>query len=280
MTTSIMDYGKEEIIQHTSFNLANTHDRDSHIHFYPEKHIYTFDTLQLTPVSTVISQWFSKFDANMAAERKATPSHPKEQLIEEWDCNGTRARFTGTLMHSQIEQSLLGKIPKECDSFSYHGNYMNVEETICISKELQQFRQFINEQHPIPYRTEWHICDEEHRLAGTIDFLTLNANGQFIMFDWKRSNKIISEDNLGGYKLHSTNNYGRRAFNELSHLYDTSYTHYCLQQNLYRYMLHKHYDIEVEKMYLVILHKANKTYHCVEVPPLDEEITIILSHLD
>lgn len=274
-----LDFGSEEVIVPSSFNKEHTHPRDSHIHFYPDHHIYTFDDQQLTPVSSVIGSWFSAFDAQTAAERKATPSHPKEQYIEEWACNGCRARLIGTLMHSEIERTLLGGEPALEHNFQYHGNYVNVDESVTIAREMEMFKRYLDEWKPIPYRTEWRICDEEHGLAGTIDFLTRDAEGHFVMFDWKRSTKVVSDEPYGGTRLHMFSEYGRHAFGALSHLHDTSYTHYCLQQNLYRYMLRKHYDIEVERMYLVVLHCNNRTYHCVEVPPLDNEVEIILSRL-
>ena len=273
------DFGKEEIIIPTSFNLAHAHERDSHIHFYPDGHIYTYDQQRLTPVSTVISTWFSAFNAELAAERKATPQHSKEQYIEEWACNGAKARHIGTFMHSQIERSLLGETPEACCSFEFHGNYVNTTETIRIDTELTMFQHYLQACNPIPYRTEWRIFDEEHSLAGTIDFLARDAEGHFVMYDWKRSNKIVTDEPMGGTRLHIYNEYGRRAYSELSHLHDTSYTHYCLQQNLYRYMLKQHYGIDVEKMFLVVLHPCNKDFHCVEVPVLDNEVAIILSHL-
>jgi ATP-dependent exoDNAse (exonuclease V) beta subunit len=275
-----LDYGSEEVFVPSSFNKVNTHPRDGYIHFFPDHHIYIFDNQRLIPVSTVISSWFTSFDAEMAAERKATHDHPKEQYIEEWACNGCRARHIGTFLHSQIEQMLLGEEPGYNSRFEYRAHYVDVCEEVSIAREMDMFRHFLDEWKPEPYRTEWRIFDEEHGLAGTIDFVARDDEGNFVMFDWKRSNKIVTDEPYGGIRKHMFNDYGRRAFGALSHLHDTPYTHYCLQQNLYRYMLRRHYDIEVERMYLVVLHSSNRTYHCVEVSPLDNEVEIILSQLE
>lgn len=272
------NYGKEEIIEPTSFNLTNTHPRDQRLKFYPEQHVYTFDDAPATPVSTVIASWFPTFDAETNAGRKGTPSHPKEQYLEEWGSNGIRARAIGTYMHDQIERTLLQKPTGDTCHFAYHGQYVNVDEDINIRHELSLFHNFMNEWSPIPYRTEWRICDEEHHVAGTIDFLTRNAEGQYIMFDWKRSNKIGVET-CDGFQVVSRCDYHRHAYGLLSHLDDTPYHHYCLQQNLYRYMLRRHYGIELTAMYLVVLHPDNATFHCVEVPPMEPEVNIILNRL-
>ena len=71
--------GREEPLQLTSFNLANVHERDSHVHFYPDCHAYTYDDIPAEAVSTIIGSWFPTFDAEHNAQRKATPDHPKQQ---------------------------------------------------------------------------------------------------------------------------------------------------------------------------------------------------------
>lgn len=272
------NYGAEELTNPQSFNLTNTHPRDSRLKFYPEQHVYTFDDVKAEPVSTVIASWFPAFDAEANAERKATDSHPKQQYIEEWGSNGTRARAIGTFMHDQIERSLLDKPTTDTFHFDYHGQYVNIDEDINIRHEVSLFHSFLQEWNPISYRTEWRICDEEHHIAGTIDYLTRDAEGNFVMFDWKRSNKIGIETG-DTFQVVRQCDYHRHAYGLLSHLDDTPFNHYCLQQNLYRYMLRRHYDIDLAKMYLVVLHPDNITYHCVEVPPMDAEVNTILSRL-
>lgn len=271
------NYGEEELVELTSFNLENTHERDSHIRFYPKKHIYTFDEIPVTPVSTVIASWFPAFDAESIAERKATKECPKEKLMEEWEANGMKARIIGTFMHQQIEYALLGRDFSNACTFDYHGAFINTEEQIDISRELELFQHFIQDKQPQSFRTEWRICDEEHHIAGTIDYLTRNEQGEYIMYDWKRSNKIVCEGDTETRTI--VNDYRRHTYGLLSHLSDTPYSHYCLQQNLYRYMLRKHYGIELSAMYLVVLYPTNRTYHCVEVPAMDKEVEIILSRL-
>lgn len=269
-------YGTEEQLELTSFNLTNSHERDARLKFWPEPHIYTFDDVEMTPVSTVIATWFPTFDAESNAERKATPDHPKQQYIEEWACNSCRARAAGTFMHDQIERTLLGKSLSDSHKFQFSGEYVRADEQIAITREMASFRRFLEEVKPQPYRTEWRICDEQHRIAGTIDFLTRTADGSFIMYDWKRSNKLIDPYN---HQVIDHTPWRRYAYGHLAHLDDTPYWHYALQQNLYRHMLHTHYDIELSAMYLVVLHPDYNTYHLIKVPPLDAEVRTILSRL-
>jgi len=278
MSSNNKNLGPEEIVELTSFNLANRHDRDCHIHFYPDNHIYLFDDQPLDAVSTVIASWFPTFDAERNAERKATPGYPKERYLEEWASRGNEARAIGTFMHAQIEHLLLEQPHSTKCTFSFHGEFVKVEKRVDISHELKSFRRFMAERHPIPFRTEWRICDEDHGIAGTIDFLTRNDKGDYIMYDWKRSNKV---GHMESYRFQacSKNDYGRHAFGHLAHLDDMPYNHYCLQQNLYRYMLHRHYGIDLAAMYLVILHPDYPSFHCIPVPVMEPEVRTILSRM-
>ena len=45
-------------------------------------------------------------------------------------------------------------------------------------------------------------------------------------------------------------------------------------------MLQKYYGITVSKMLRVSFHPSIKTYHLVEVPPLEEEIVSLFTHLN
>jgi len=259
-----------------NFNLTNRHERDAHVHFYPENHTYTFDDIPADPVSTIIASWFPAFDPERNAARKATPDHPKEQYLEEWASRGSEARTVGTFMHAQIEQSLLGQPYDDVCPFSYHGAFVNMEKKIRIDRELSAFRRFMEERNPIPYRTEWSICDEIHHIAGTIDLLARNEAGEFIMYDWKRSNKIGTVEK-NGFQVCRQNSFHRHAHGLLAHLDDMPYNHYCLQQNLYRYILKEHYGITLAGMFLVVLHPDYSTYHCVSVPVMESEVRIICS---
>ena len=277
MNLELETLGKEECGEPKAFNLEHAHELDSHVHFFPEKHIYTFDNQLQISVSSLISECFPVFDCERKAERLSSPSHSKEQILEEWESQGKEARDTGTFMHQQIERKLLGLQEERSFSFQYNGAYVKCQKEIGISHELSVFDEFLQGECPLSYRTEWRICDEEHGVAGTIDYLATDAEGYFIMYDWKRSNKIGYEG-VREFVVQRDNKFGRQALGRLSHLGDTAYMHYCLQQNLYRYILKRHYDIELAHMYLVVLHPANVNYHCVEVPPMDAETQILLEY--
>ncbi len=57
---------------------------------------------------------------------------------------------------------------------------------------------------------------------------------------------------------------------------DTSFYHYCIQQNLYRYMLETHYGLHVRAMNLVVLCPDYPTYYVVPVPRMEEVISQVI----
>ena len=61
------------------------------------------------------------------------------------------------------------------------------------------------------------------------------------------------------------------GLNGLSHLSSSDYNKYCLQQNIYKYILEKNYDKKVSSMNLLILHPNYDSYHIVKVNDLPLE---------
>lgn len=89
-----------------------------------------------------------------------------------WERKGKESRDLGTAMHKKIENYYQGIDSANDDTFNL-------------------FRIFANSIKLAPYRTEWAVYDWEYKLAGTIDFVDCQ-NGQYTIYDWKRSNKIIA----------------------------------------------------------------------------------------
>ncbi|KAK3246122.1 hypothetical protein CYMTET_44343 [Cymbomonas tetramitiformis] len=140
--------------------------------------------------------------------------------------------------------------------------------------EFSQFNRFHGEHNVRPYRTEMRVYDSALRLAGSIDLIALkpslderSVETRYIIYDWKRSSKELSPD---------APHYGRMCKTPLSHLPDTAYTHYVLQQNMYAHLLREQYDMRVDEMYLVRFHPTIDDYQLVPVPNWDAEVKLIL----
>lgn len=97
------------------------------------------------------------------------------------------------------------------------------------------------------------------------------------MYDWKRSLKVVSPASNGLYSIQG--NGFASGLGRLSHLDNSSYNHYCLQQNMYRRILKLRYGIDVAQMFIVVLHRNYDRYYMIPVPKMDKEIDIILKEM-
>ncbi len=243
---------------------------EQNLHFDEATHTYSVEGYGvLTPVSNVISKFFKPFDATAISLRKCFGDEmAAAKLREEWASCGSLAAQTGTHLHAQIENYINnGTAPQMECRVKYDGEYVHRDETVDISKEWRLFKAFDNETDYHPFRTEWRVFDLEAGIAGTIDLLCSCDDGTYEIFDWKRSKRIDP---------HEVNKYAN-GINGLEHMTDTSYSHYCLQQNLYRYILEQRYGLSVSRMHLVVLHPELYRYNVVAVPRLDDEVMTIIS---
>lgn len=258
----------------SDYNERNASPKDDKVHFDPTTHEYTYvDTGEkLHSVTNLISSFFPPFDVMAWAEYKSqkTGTTVREQL-DQWEHNGLLARHLGTFMHEQIERALM----REPLEYSFN---LTTEEgetyKLSIESEMKAFDQFCEEVRPMPFRTEWKIFERDYNLAGTLDLLAQDHNGDFVLFDWKRSRRLGREN---GYDfVPNTYNPHAPGLNGLEHLFSTPYVIGCLQQNLYRHILKIGYSIEVKRMYLVALNPTFTRYHCLPVPVMDKEVDHIL----
>jgi hypothetical protein len=106
------------------------------------------------------------------------------------------------------------------------------------------------------------VYDEDIKITGSIDMLYRKKNGEYAIFDWKRSKEIMYE----GFRKKKSH------VSCIRHLDDCNFWHYSLQLNIYRRILQKNYGLVVTDLRLVILHPNNTDYQCLIVPFLDSEI--------
>jgi len=122
-----------------------------------------------------------------------------------------------------------------------------------------QFLQFLHD-HP-----QWNMARTEMvisrgDIAGTIDCLMLDHDGNYHLIDWKRTSKNLEEPTKKS----------RKCLAPIDHLPDTTLTKYFLQLNMYKYLLGD--QIDVKSMTLVQFNPSTGKYHKIDVPDLQEEI--------
>lgn len=244
-----------------NLNDINHHPRDDRISFQDEGHIYTLEGISGNPVSTTqtIGKFYKHFDADkvldMMFKNNKDPDavykgnnekyrgKTRSQIKTEWKDTGEDASGKGTFMHKDIE------------------NYINGDEVVDPnSQEFQKFLKFYNDyfrKNPghKPYRTEWLVWDDtpgcKDVLAGSIDFVVEDENGNLILIDWKRSKEIKKSSSY-------ENKFGDiitpKMYKPFENLDDCNYYHYSLQLNFYRHILEILYGKKVVGMMLVVLH--------------------------
>lgn len=245
------------------------HPLDARVVMDPVAHKYFLDGEKTFPIS-VTGVWaskFEKFDPEACVNKyfvgwSSSPSNKYFQLIQYlkiraqktddeikteimafWNDNGNLQSNLGTHMHLQIERAL-NELPYEDNTpeMTMYHTFFKVE---------------IGGRGWKPYRTEWSVFDEEAMVAGQIDSVFVDADGGLHMVDWKRCKDKLTPA-MKSYR-------NRRGYGLCSHLLDTSYNHYCVQQNLYKYILQKNYGVHLRSMHLAQFHPNFSEYNFVAV---------------
>ena len=248
-----------------SLAFKNSHPRDKNVRFVEDTHTYYVNGSSKGIVSTTgfVHAFFGHFDTDKAikAMKKNTEKWAKNPLFgktdaeikEIWGASGREASGKGTALHLAIEKHLNGAmelIPPEVLDTAEWRYYMNFYKDTKDSLE--------------PYRTEWEVWDEEHKLTGSIDMIYKRKDGNFAVYDWKRSKEIKMDNPF------------QSGQGPMEHLPDVNYWHYTLQLNVYRWFLQKHYGLKVVELAMVIFHPNNKNYQIFKLNILDDEIQDML----
>lgn len=109
-----------------NYNSRNAHQRDTLLHFDEEKHIYTLNGKPMISVTTLVDEYFEKFDADYWAARKApklgiTP----EQLKARWEENAQRARDLARLCTTKSKNTIwVSKVKAMIPSTSFYNSLL------------------------------------------------------------------------------------------------------------------------------------------------------------
>ncbi len=240
-----------------TYNEAHAHSRDPRLTFDPAGHTYMCDGREFTSVTTLVEQYFPPFDADKWAPRVAMREGVDvDVILARWEAEGQRARKLGTQMHDKIERYYLGEDDGDDED------------------AFRLFREFARHNTLYPYRTEWRIFHEDYDIAGTLDFLERRPEGHYVLWDWKRSTKLVDSNG----NLVCVNRFGQKGFEPLHTVHDVSYWHYALQLSVYRFILEERYGIGVSAMRLGIFHPDYPQAWVVEVPYMRDHVVALLRH--
>jgi ATP-dependent exoDNAse (exonuclease V) beta subunit len=251
---------------------VNHHKRDDHISFDEPTHKYYVNGSCQGNISCTgfVHEFFGHFDAKaiITKMRKgpkwATSKYygkTDKEIMDEWSANGKQASEAGTAMHLAIEQFL-------------HGSAQEIKPEILETAEWKYFEKFWKDcgDDLEPFRSEWEVFtdsldtesskkERKIKLCGSIDMVfRRKSDGKFVIYDWKRSKEIKSENPFGS------------GLAPLEHLPDTNYWHYTMQLNIYKWILEQYYGLEVADLYLVILHPDNPSYRRMRLNIMTTEV--------
>jgi hypothetical protein len=246
-------------------SVANAHARDAHIEFDEPTHRYTIkgECEKWISCTGFLHDFFPHFDPDgtitkMMASPKWRESKyygkTKQQIKDEWSKSGAEASGAGTAMHLAIEQFM-------------HGSEEVIDPMVKLTKEWKYFMNFWEEcgGDLVPFRSEWEVYSEPHKLAGSIDMIYYRkSDGKYVIYDWKRSKEIKTTNNF-------ENGYG-----PVGHLPNCNYWHYTLQLNVYKWFLETYYGLEIGDLYIVIFHPDNTNYQRMRLNILKDEVLEML----
>jgi hypothetical protein len=150
---------------------------------HPKSGFYEKDDKEYVSVSSVLGRTSELFDPN-----KQKGLEIWRQMEPEWEDIIARAQRRGTIIHSEVEMSFLGRTEKhkleeasmeEIMQYNIHEYMTNLSPVLDIVKE----ENFENGEPKRSFLMEEALfC--EHGFAGTAD-LRLHWNGNYSIWDWK-----------------------------------------------------------------------------------------------
>lgn len=239
---------------------------------YPDKHSELYRLLSTT---TDIHMRFPAFNEPVVITRMRKrkkwhdPAQNKyfgmtdEQISAEWERIRTDASIKGTAMHLNLERFY---------------NRLGHETT---SREFLLFKEFERDHVDgklEPFRTEWVMHHDVLHLCGSADiiFKYLNDDAPLEFYDpilnpSPRKKRL----KLGDYKRSKAINYSpfmahdadeeeaKEWFGNMpctAMLSNCNFVYYACQMCYYKEYLEEHYEVEIDEMFLIILHPQQLTY--------------------
>jgi hypothetical protein len=244
---------------------TNRHPRDLCIEFDEPTHRYTVNGTCEKWISCTgfLHMFFPHFDPDAVIKKMMSGKNwpnskyygmTAAEIKAQWSASGKDASEAGTAMHLGIEMF-------------HNGAEHLIEPAVQDTKEWKYFQNFWKDcgDDLVPYRTEWEVWSEDHRLAGSIDMIYYRKSTKdYVIYDWKRSKDIKVDNSF------------ETGYPPVEHLPNTNYWHYTLQLNVYRWFLETLYGLKVSDMYLIVLHPDNANYRRLRLNHLGEEVKEML----
>ena len=185
-----------------------------------------------------------------------------EDVLKEWEYKNKFSCIKGSTCH-EYAQCLWSAAPYERLKFDNSPEF--IKAVLIIQRQAMNFKMDYEErlEH---LADEYVIGSEEYNIASAIDHLFINKlTGGLVLVDYKTNSDI-----------HKNEKYAKQMKVPLSHLKDFTLTHYHIQLSIYKYLVEKYTNLEIEEMFIVYFSENIDNYEIIDVPYLYKEVKNIL----
>lgn len=161
----------------------------------------------------------------MAAKTAKKQKKTIEEVIAEWERIGQEAVKKGISFHKVKEDELMGQTTIVVNDIEYTVYPATFEQDVKI-----ETRKHLD---PGVY-PELIVWSDRYKIAGQADYVEVTKDNKINIRDYKTSKEI----KLSGWEKWDGTR--EKMFFPLNHLDDCNFNHYCLQLNLYAFLIKQH----------------------------------------
>jgi ATP-dependent exoDNAse (exonuclease V) beta subunit len=213
-----------------------------------------------TSVTSFVSKFFKPFDVEKMSRITAYKTNKTQDEVKKaWELNRNNAANFGTMIHESCEDILLeNKARHKIKDFEKTKQPV-FKNAVAMAKKIKKSVDIVDVEHL--------TFDPDLEIAGTVDLLAKHkTKNNFFILDWK-TNKDLDLNNK--YRC-----YGLGLARSIP---DTPYGHYCLQLNLYQYLLNLEGVLpKNSKIFRILLHCTDKGTEKIFIPDYQNLIKIMI----
>ena len=234
--------------------------------FYQDGHYYTYKDKPISIGATgLIEQYTQALDAQAVAERVAEKENKSvQEVLTEWEYKNKFACEKGSTCHEYAQHLWSGN---QYVQTRFDKSKEWFETVSKIHTQASNFYLDYKDRLEHLY-DEYVIGSEEYNIASAIDHLFINKlTGGLVLVDYKTNSDI-----------HKNEKYAKNMKVPLTHLKDYTLNHYYIQLSIYKYLVEKYTNLEIEEMFIVWFSENNDNYEIIEIPYLKDEVEEILEN--
>lgn len=204
-----------------------------------------------------VHSFVPEFDEDGISKRVAEKQgKTQKEILDEWHKKRDESCYFGTKVHEIAEDTLKG--------MPYRNSPQDLREEIVFNKAKAYAQKFKDSMDILGI--EQIVFDERLRLAGTIDLLMRSKkDGSIVIADWKTNSEIKTENKF------------ENCLDPIAHLPNANYYHYCLQLNLYQFLLtYSGYYSKNTQFKRILIHLNEETTKVYQLPDMQTEIRDML----